>query len=364
MGYEQGLAALDAFVDLSGNDPCIGYSYAQASLGALKQGYAIKKLVPNGVTIVFGESQAMKSFVVTDMAWHVASGLDWCGNRVKKHGVLVILGEGQDGFKKRLVALKKVRGDNAAIWVHPEPVNLLSGVDAMTDILAHAEASLGLRIGMVAFDTFSLMLGDGDENTAKDTGLAFNNARHVFADRALVFVHHSGHSDKTRERGSYQIQGNADSRISVSRNDRIISVTHIKTKDDRLCDPIALTYEVVDLGKDSDGDPITSLILSQTNAPSIFDAMDVAQCREVWQRFARAPLAERSASPNSQKSAKRLIESLLPDQAQDKAKQIMDAWIKSGVLKKHDFQDKHRNYKQSYVVDFETSGGVVDDLPT
>lgn len=345
-------------------DGVVGYSYAQASLGALNEGYAIKKLVPNGVTIVFGESQAMKSFVVTDMAWHVASGLDWCGNRVKKHGVLVILAEGQDGFKKRLVALKKVRGGNAAIWVHPEPVNLLSDVDAMSDILAHAEASLGVRIGMVVFDTFSLMLGDGDENTAKDTGLAFNNARQVFADRALVFVHHSGHTDKTRERGSYQIQGNADSRISVSRNDRIISVTHKKTKDDRLCDPIALTYEVVDLGKDSDGDPITSLILSQTNAPSLFDAMDLDQCREVWQRFAQAPLSERATSANSEKWAKRLIESLLPDQARGKAKQIMDAWINSGVLKEYRYQNKHRHYKKAYVVDFETSGGVVDDLPT
>jgi len=177
-------------------------------------------------------------------------------------------------------------------------------------------------------------------------------------------VHHSGHGDKTREKGSYQIQGNADSRIAVTRNDQIINVTHKKNKDDRLCDRISLKYDVIDLGKDSDGDPITSLILNQTNAPSLFDAMDVDQCREVWQRFAQAPLAERAASPNSQKSAKRLIESLLPEQAKGKAKQIMDAWIKSGVLKKYDYQDKHRNYKQSYVVDHETSGGVVDELPT
>ena len=364
MGYEQGLATLDATAQRYSDGISIGYSYAQASLIGIDSGYAIKNLIPNGVTIVFGESQAMKSFVVTDMAWHVATGLDWCGNRVKQHGVLVILGEGQDGFRKRLLALKKERRGNADIWVHPEPVDLLNGVGAMSDILAHAEASLGVRIGMVVFDTLSLMLGGGDENTAKDTGLAFNNARRVFADRALVFAHHSGHNDKSRERGSYQIQGNADSRISVSRNDRIILVTHKKTKDDRLCAPIALTYGVVDLGTDSDGDPITSLILSQTTVPSIFGEVDVAQCREVWQRFAQAPLAERATSANAKKSAKRLIETLLPDHAEDKAKLIMDAWIKSGVLKEYDYKDQHRNSKKAYVVDFETSGGVVDDLPT
>ena len=340
-----------------------GYSYVDATLAGLNSSYSVKNLIPSGVSIVFGESQAMKSFVVTDIAWHVATGQPWCGNRVKKQGVLVFLGEGQEGFRKRMVALKTVRGGDAPIWVHPEPVNLMTDGEFMFDVLTHAENQLGQKIGMVVFDTLSLMLGDGDENAAKDTAMAFSRARSVFEGRSIVFVHHSGHGDKTRERGSYQIQGNADSRILVTRDDTVVTVRHKKSKDDRLCEPVALEYRVVELGTDADGDEITSLVLEQTKLRSSLDALDVEQCRDIWRKFAQAPITSRSVKGHSKNSAVKLIAELLPVEAKAHARAIMNMWIESGVLVEHEYKDQHRNIKQCYVIDRETSGGVNDFKP-
>jgi len=340
-----------------------GYSYAGATLTGLNNSYSVKNLIPSGVSIVFGESQAMKSFVTTDIAWHVATGQPWCGNRVKQQGVLVFLGEGQEGFRKRMVALKTVRGGNAPIWVHPEPVNLMTDAAFMFDVLNHAENQLGQKIGMVVFDTLSLMLGDGDENAAKDTAMAFSKARSVFEGRSIVFVHHSGHGDKTRERGSYQIQGNADSRILVTRDDTVVTVRHKKSKDDRLCEPVALEYRVVELGTDADGDEITSLVLEQTKLQTAFNALDVDQCQEIWRKFAQAPIASRVVANNSPNAALKLIAELLPVEAKANAKAIMNAWISSGVLVEYVHKDQHRHIKRCYVVDRNTSGGVNDITP-
>lgn len=254
--------------------PLPGYSLSEvAGKELVAAPYLVKGLLDQGETAFFyGGSGEMKSFVASDLALHVAAGMDWHGFRVSSQpcGVLVILGEGQAGYIRRLKALsiKHPSAKNAPVWVVPEPVALDTEGAVLRSRIDQAEKKLGTSIKLIVLDTFSLMLGDCDESSNSDVGRILNNARQAADGRALLFVHHTGHGDKTRERGAYQIRGNADVRVLVSRDEggrgRIITVECQKRKDDCIPQPIYLGYESVVVGNDSDGDPITSLVMVPT----------------------------------------------------------------------------------------------------
>ena len=76
--------------------------------------------------------------------------------------------------------------------------------------VAEAEKALGIRVELVVFDTFSLMLGAGEESSNRDVTRVVNNIRLALDGRSAACIHHTGHGDKTRERGAYQIRANAD----------------------------------------------------------------------------------------------------------------------------------------------------------
>lgn len=250
-----------------------GYTFADAANSEIADAdYLIKGWIGAGETVLlFGQSGSMKSFAAADIAFHLATGREWCGHKVKEAaGILVTLGEGQAGYRKRLKALAQYYGvTDAPIFVVPEPVALDSDADKLGAWLSAAEQVLGTSICAVLLDTFSLMLGDGDENSNGDVGKALSAARAVAGDRTLIFVHHNGHGDSSRERGAYQIRANADTRILVSRDEnnagRVISVECLKRKDDALPDPVRLSYTPVQVGTDADGDPITSIVLHPTD---------------------------------------------------------------------------------------------------
>lgn len=254
-----------------------GYSFSDAVDGSLDVApYIIKNVINEGeVGFMFGESGTMKSFVAADMVYHAAIGKNWNGFRVTPEGtgVLIVLAEGQGGYRKRIKALHKKHGKDAAIWIVPEPVDVVRAPEKLKAWVELAEAKLGRKIGLVLMDTFSLMMGDGDESSNKDVSQTMNAIRAAVCGRAVLFIHHTGHGDKQRERGAYQIRGNADKRILVSRDDggkgKVITVEGLKAKDEEEFPPFNVTYEVIVLGIDQDGDDITSLVIVPTDLEPI-----------------------------------------------------------------------------------------------
>ena len=87
------------------------YSAADVNL-ELTNDYLIKNwLDKNAISVVFGDSNSGKSFFAVDLAYHVASGKNWFGNRVKTGQVLYIAAEGGRGFNKRIAAVKNSKPD-------------------------------------------------------------------------------------------------------------------------------------------------------------------------------------------------------------------------------------------------------------
>ena len=251
-------------------EPLAGF--AATELEALSEAidYIIKGVLALAeLAVFFGESGAMKSFMVLDMLLHIALGFDWCGFRVKRCGVLLIAGEGGAGMAKRLKAWfvrHQVNQDQARIFIATEAADLLRDSARLAATITEAENRIGCPVGVVAFDTLAACFGEGDENSTGDMMAAIKNARQACGNRALIFVHHNGHQQKDRERGAYALRGTADTRILVERADRLITAKCLKRKDGEHFQDIGFEWHQVETGwVDADGDAVTSVILDPTD---------------------------------------------------------------------------------------------------
>lgn len=229
--------------------------------------------------VIFGDSGTMKTFFVLDMLLHVATGTEYYGRPVTKSGVLLIVGEGGGGIDRRVKAWLIAHGINEGdvqplIYVATRPASLLDDPDTIAVTIEAAEKVLGCRVETVAFDTLAANFGAGDENKTSDMNTAVNNAKKVSDGRAIVFIHHSGLTDKNRERGSSVLKGAADVRIIITRikhgGSDVVVAECKKMKDGPEFAPMAFNWNTVELGwRDGMGKPLTSLVLAKTDLPKV-----------------------------------------------------------------------------------------------
>ena len=65
----------------------------------------------NAISVVYGDSNCGKSFFAVDLAYHVAAGQNWFGQKVRAGNVLYVAAEGGRGFGKRIAAVKLQKPD-------------------------------------------------------------------------------------------------------------------------------------------------------------------------------------------------------------------------------------------------------------
>jgi hypothetical protein len=120
-------------------------------------------------------------------------------------------------------------------------------------------------------DTFAQVTPGANENAGEDMGMALRNAR-VIRDATgamVILVHHSGKDASRGARGWSGIKGAADVEFETMRvegtDTRLLRVSKQKGGLDNL--EWGFTLETVMLGEDSDGDPITSLVVVPSEVP-------------------------------------------------------------------------------------------------
>src|SRR5262249_35597939 len=104
-----------------------------------------------------------------------------------------------------------------------------------------------LKPALIIFDTLARCIPGGDENSAKDMGIAVRNSailqRKVGC--AIAWIHHTNRADRG-ERGSGAIRGAADTMIELTANgDNVIRVNCSKLKDDEPWAPEELRFHTV-----------------------------------------------------------------------------------------------------------------------
>ncbi len=75
--------------------------------------WLVRSVLPaNGLACMFGASGSGKSFLVLDLSASVASGAPWFGHRSTQGEVVYVALEGEAGFRQRVTAWQKHRGED------------------------------------------------------------------------------------------------------------------------------------------------------------------------------------------------------------------------------------------------------------
>lgn len=234
--------------------------------------WLIKGVLPAAqLVVLFGASGSGKSFVALDMLAAMARGVDWRGCRSRRTRSVIIAAEGGGGVGKRIEAYCRhhdINADDLDLGVIVAPPNFLQKEDVV-DVARAVKASGGA--GLILVDTYAQVTPGANENAAEDMGLALANARALgeATGAVVMLVHHAGKDPTKGARGWSGIKAAADAEIEVARFDgnpvREIRISKMKDGEDGRQWHFKL--DIVEVGIDGDGDPVTSCVVVEADAP-------------------------------------------------------------------------------------------------
>lgn len=230
--------------------------------------WMVKGVLPaTGIAAMYGPSGSGKSFLALDLAMAVAKGLPWFGKRTKPCPVVYVCLEGETGLSNRLRVYLLSHGAGGEFYAVTQPLDVLKEKDAPE--LAKAILELAAGQGLVIVDTFNRAAPGMDENASTDMGraIAMLKGFQGAVGGLVLLVHHTGKDATKGMRGHSSLHAALDAAIEVTRNgdQRGWQVAKSKDGEDGAGQPFQL--EVVHLGLDEDGDPITSCVIKQGGAP-------------------------------------------------------------------------------------------------
>lgn len=226
-------------------------------------------LETDSLALIFGEPGIGKSFMAIDWAVCVATGTPFAGKNVRQGDVLFIAGEGGNGLARRFTAcakMKEVCLDGAPLYISNMATSMTDD-ERMREFLSIVNCHIQLY-GMprlVIVDTVARNFGPGDENSTKDMSrfVAASDAIRDLTGACVLLVHHCGHGDKTRARGSIALKGALDWEYGMGKDAGALYFACSKAKDAEPPAPMAFRITQVELDTiDDEGNPETSAVLT------------------------------------------------------------------------------------------------------
>jgi len=232
-------------------------------------------MVDYGLSMIFGPSQAGKTFAVIDLALRMATGkTDWFGFKLNKRAkILYLAGEGQHGIRNRAKAWALHHGISSFegyVKIFDVPVDING--DGMMELIANIDAS-GFSPDLIIADTLNRYFS-GNENSSDDTREFMNACTHIENQysTAMMVIHHTGVSDEAqhRNRGSSAWGAGLECNINVSRDKdgETIVISHVKNKEGPRNGEVYGRLVQVGLNEfDEDGEEITSAVIIEATKP-------------------------------------------------------------------------------------------------
>ena len=238
--------------------------------------WLIENLVEmNAFAMCFGAPAAGKTFLTLDMALCVATGRAFHENYVAKGTVFYISGEGHNGFARR-----------AAAWCQENDVDIKSvamfkttrsviitdptAMEELNQIIEDMSDQYG-KPKLIVIDTLARAMGASDENSTREVGEAIRIIDDLKDEYecTILAVHHTGHSNKDRARGSSALLGAVDQEFKVEKwgddeDEQKIEVKFTKMKDAKIPASMNFLHKEVSI-INSSNETMTSIVLEPTD---------------------------------------------------------------------------------------------------
>lgn len=234
----------------------------------LEANWLVDEIIPaNSLCLVYGHPGCGKSFFALDMALHVAEGKPWRDRTVEQGLVVYIGAEGQRGLRQRISAYRiHHKIDELPFALIPVEVNLLNGktdLGAVISAIELASARYALPVAMIVIDTLARTFGGGDE-IGSDMVTYINNVGRIqaaFQCTTTIIHHRPKDSSNETPRGHGSLWGACDTIILIEDMGGTKQARVTKQKDAEAANPVLFSLQVVELGEDEKGRPVTSCIV-------------------------------------------------------------------------------------------------------
>jgi len=237
-------------------------------------------------TQIFGPTNVGKTFLALHLGVHVASGAPWFEQRTKQGGVIYLPYEGIQALPRRMAALRlkypslpwkdmpfRICPMNAPLVTEKGDQAKLPGWVRLRAAMESHKKQYGTPPSVAIVDTYSRAIG----GSASDEVLAGSFAVMAGVLRAdygtmMVRIHHPGHTNAERARGSYAIGAGLDVDLRISEG-RIEAPKQRDAEKNKL----GFKLEIVRLGVDQDGEVITSCAVMPGPLQNELDLTDQQQ---------------------------------------------------------------------------------------
>lgn len=225
--------------------------------------WRVRGVLPeSGIAALYGPSGSGKSFLALDLLGAVAAGREWFGNRSNACQVLYVGLEAQAGIAQRVHAYQTKNGKvPLGFKFLLEALDIRKPGDRAD--LAQAARAAGCIDGILVIDTLNQATPGMDENDSSSMGEAISAAKAVQAELGglVLLIHHTGKDQTKGLRGHSSLHAALDAAVEVTRDGDRREWRTAKSKDgeDGTAHPFRL--DVVEIGEDDDGEPITSCVI-------------------------------------------------------------------------------------------------------
>ena len=222
--------------------------------------WLIKGVFPErGLAAVYGPSRSGKSFLILDASFSIAEGREWFGRKTAKRKVVYVTLEGQSGLRQRIQAWEKY---------HDRPIPegvmfIMQPFDLNTDMTELMKVVTPETV--IVIDTLSRATPGIDENSSKEMGKVIQNVSILqqLSQSLVVLVAHTGKNSDAGLRGHSSLFAGLDAAMEVKRKGAKRSWHIEKVKDGIDGQAYHFKLHSVELGIDSDGDPVTSTVVTE-----------------------------------------------------------------------------------------------------
>ena len=221
-----------------------------------------------GLSMVYGSSGSGKTLLALDLAFHLAAGSDWFGNRVKKGSVAYIMSEGNNVSNNRIKAIEIEKNELFSKGSHSfyylnDIVSLYSGKKDTADFIEEVSK---YSPRLIIVDTLAMAMSGGDENRTQDINIVLENIKKI--QKALgchiMVLHHPGKDEARGARGSSALHAASDTVVELKKNKDVVCVRAVKQRDMEGEKELNFKIEKVVIGTDEDGDEVSSAIIEES----------------------------------------------------------------------------------------------------